>query len=231
MEINDNEAELTWSDIKNAIYKCFECGLSCKICPFCRIYNICEGCEYAKHHKYCQNSESEFRKICNIIHEKSGMHINKILTNEKYREIIEYIEEKYAKIFTEEKENTKTKLKIKGKRIKENIVDIIETDNLYKKYDFTRETCEEILIPGADILAIRNQDFENLNLKMIETVLDIAESCEINNDTYYNFVVHSNGKIEIGNNMKSIKNKINKLRKAYEKWRDNRYNIIEISIE
>jgi ASC-1-like (ASCH) protein len=66
---------------------------------------------------------------------------------------------------------------------------------------------------------------------MIETVLDIAESCEINNDTYYNFVVHSNGKIEIGNIMKSIKNKINKLRKAYEKWRDNQYNIIEVSIE
>jgi len=246
MKINPEGAKLIWDNMKNNIYRYFQDGLSCWVCPFCSIYR-CENCEYAKHHKnlICDNFGSELKTIINLTIKRSGKHISDILTNEKYCEIIERVEEKYEKIFgNESKEkrdnnNNEVKLKIECHYDnKRNKCDTMWTHNLYEVYDFTSSDFSgDIIIWEHEIEDLMNQKFSNINEDIVHKIFYLAENCKIDtsiiNSHTHNFAVSSDGEIRIGNNMIKIKENLEEIKRAYKEWKDKskRANVIKISFE
>ena len=101
----DRLAILSWD--QDQAKKCWEAiayhsrryeGLGSDLCPFCLYHQPepmeldCDACEYAKHHRACPETGSDWKQIISLMKEAGGAFAHyKLPPNEVYREILERI--------------------------------------------------------------------------------------------------------------------------------------------
>ena len=232
-QLSPNEAQRIWETLVNNIHnhKRME-GFAKSLCPFCIKFKNCDDCPYKKNHNNCEDMEY----ILDLIKENS-ISDTQILTNKWYRETIKRIREELfnninnnPKKFTIDYDNFRIIVK---QNYKNNKIDKFPCDALYSWYDFTHQRVGDEIISANDIEDINNREFENVDPKIVKTVFELAEKCEVSNNggVLYNFIVYPNGEITINYDMKRIKDFLEEIKKEYNEYLKNRCNIVKVEVK
>ena len=125
--------------------------------------------------------------------------------------------------------------KVKCKSEPKNVVKYFKTDRLLKKYDFRKYFAvnddSNCLISEKDINAVFDGEFKKVENRIIDAILELAKTCEIDNTLSTNFKVYADGTIKLGYLMREIKENLDRIITEYQEYLASKYNIIEFSFE
>jgi len=103
------------------------------------------------------------------------------------------------------------------------------SNNLYRIYDFRQMLSEKYLVEEADIRKIANKEFDDVDPRHVEIILELAQECEVDEEKdSANFIVYRDGTIKIGKYMKTIKENLEEIREKFKEYLDNFEYTIEV---
>ena len=116
-----------------------------------------------------------------------------------------------------------------------NVRKYFKSDGLLKEYDFRKyfiiNSNENRLISEEEIFAILNREFKEVDNRVIEAILELAEKCEPDDTLEMNFMIYADGTIKIGWNMREIKKQLADIRSDYQEYLEREYNVIKFEFE
>ena len=116
-----------------------------------------------------------------------------------------------------------------------NVRKYFKSDDLLKEYDFTKycivNDSKNILISGSEISSIFDRKFKEVENRTAETILELAEKCEIDDALETNFKIYADGAIKLGWIMREIKEQLNDIKVDYQKYLEREYNVIKFEFE